>query len=156
MARLRRLGFHAAAGLIAALAVWNALAWQARSGEASRAAAAARADAEEDRVAADGVAAECGLPAFSDEVSLRTFPMRVPPFPTKRESACLRKVTDARGNLINARLDLERAAPIAEVSAGVARRRLAVAGVLAAVFLAGVYLLEVHPLLRAPKRRPAA
>jgi len=155
-ARLKRWGYHAGVGLITALAVWSALTWHALSSAASGAVSAARAKAEEDSLAADAVAAECGLPAFSDEVSLRRFPMQRQPYPTKRESACLQKVTDARGNLINDRIDLDRAVPVADERAAVAKSRLIVAGVLAAVFLAGVYLLEVHPLLRFAGRRPGA
>lgn len=152
-ARRKRYAYHAAAGLVALLASWNALSWNARAREAASVLAAAQEKVSAGRLAADGVAAECGLPPFSDEKSLRRFPMHRPPFPTKRESACLQKVTEVRGSLINDLFDLDRAAPIAAETSATARRRLAVAGVFAAIFLAGVYAMEIHQGRRASPRR---
>jgi hypothetical protein len=61
---------------------------------------------------ADGVAAECGIPRFSDERSLERFPVKVGLHPTRREAECAAKVSAARSNLIETYLELERLKPL--------------------------------------------
>jgi len=150
--RRRRRIFHVVAGLAAALAVWSVSTWSGRARTALARVATARERVEADRSAADGVAAECGLRPFSDEKSLQRFPMERPPFPTRRESECLKKVTQARSALINDRLDLDKAVPVAEDVGAVAKRRVMIAAVFLTIFLAGVYVTELHPMMRAAFR----
>src|SRR5229473_2382907 len=99
--RSRRRVYHVVVGLVAAWASWSGVAWNGRDREASTALAAAREKVEAGRAAADGVAAECGLKPFSDDRSLERFPMASPPFPTRKESGCLKKVQQVRSELIN-------------------------------------------------------
>jgi hypothetical protein len=143
-ARSRRLVYHGVVGLIALLASWNAFGWNARAREAAATVSEARERLAAEKAAADGVAAECGLRPFSDDKSLEKFPMALPAYPTKRESACLQKVTDARAALINTRLDYDKSVPIEQETGAVARGRFKVAAALGAIFLAGVYAIEIH------------
>ncbi|MBI3448766.1 MAG: hypothetical protein HY049_07620 [Acidobacteria bacterium] len=155
-ARVKRWAYHGVVALVTAGSVWSALSWRALAAGSDQRAGESRARVEADRVAADGVAAECGLRPFSDEVALRKFPMERPAFPTKRESSCLQKVTQTRGDLINDRIDLDRALPVAAENAGIARRRTMTAAALVVVLAAGLFLAEVRPALpRTPGRRPS-
>jgi len=82
--------------------------------------------------------------------------MERPPYPTKRESRCLQDVTRTRGDLINDRIDLDRALPVAAEDAAVSRRRTWTAAGLVALFAAGVLVAEIRPALgNRAGRRPS-
>jgi len=147
--------YHGAVAAIALISGWIAFGAVSRSREAAAEVAAAVESLETHKVEADGVAAECGLPPFSDKKSLESFPMRIPPFPTKRESACAKKVTEARANLIEDHFKLEQATPRSFEASRTARRGVTAALGLAAVWAAGFYVLEIHFGRAASRRRGA-
>jgi hypothetical protein len=150
--RFKRRLYHVIVGLVAAWVSWSALAWNGRERAASSALGSARERFEAGRTTADAVAAECGLKPFSDERSLQRFPMERPPFPTRKESECLKKVTQVRSELINDRFELDKAVPLAAETGAAARRRLMFAAACLTIFIVGVYATEFHTRLRAASR----
>jgi hypothetical protein len=146
--RLRRWIWHAIVLVATLWAIWSAAGWTSRLGEARAERDRVERALIEHREGADRVAAECGLEPFGDKASLEHFPLDLPPFPTRREMECGRKVSEARSDLIEDHLALERLAPVIEESAPVARKRWMLSGALALLLVAGVVVLEVLPRRR--------
>lgn len=111
-ARLRRWGIHALLGLAFLTSVWWAWGAYSRAWELESLRESARGRIPALEEAADQVASQCGLAPFSDRESLKTFPMEIGRYPTRRERECGEKVTKARADLIETYLELDRLRPL--------------------------------------------
>lgn len=143
--RLRRWTWLAVLLLATGIALWSSLGWSSRVREARAETERVQVGLFEHRVAADRVAAECGLESFSDEESLEHFPLTLPPFPTRREMECGKKVSVARSDLIEDHLALRELEKRIEEGAPVAKRRWVLTGILALLFAGSLVFLELIP-----------
>jgi len=153
-ARLRRWSYHAVVGIAALIAIGSAIGGAARARNASSDLAALKDGLQEHRTTADVLAAQCGIPRFSDEVSLESFPVQLPAFPTKREAECARKISTARADLLQDHLRMKEVTARAEETRGATRIRLVVAVALAVFWGAGIYVGEFHPRTRWARQAP--
>lgn len=94
--------------------------------------------------AADRVASRCGLPPFSDRESLRTFPMKIGRYSTRRETECGESVTRARADLIEAYLELDRLRPRILEAREAAGPTLPLALALAVLLAAWLWFSEIR------------
>lgn len=148
-ARLRRWGYNGLVTVLAVIACWSAVGAWSRARELAEELEVARNSLDQHLLAADRIASECGLEPFSDEESLERFPVTLPPFPTRSEMECARRVGVARSDLIEDHLKIDRTGPLLVETRDASRTRAILAGGMALVWALGIYITEIHPRRRA-------